>query len=50
MTPGQAREETAYALGIQAYLWGLPFSEYGKTVAAALKAGGDRFNPKRQTG
>jgi hypothetical protein len=48
MTPDQAREEAAYAIGVQAYLWGVPFVEYGKTVGAALQAGGTAINAFRK--
>ena len=40
MTAEQAREENAYALGVQAYLWGYPLRFYGGIVPGALKVGG----------
>lgn len=43
-----ATEEAAYTLGVQAYLWGVPFVEYGKTVSAALNAGGSAVNAFRK--
>src|ERR1700722_8169091 len=44
----QAREEAAYTLGVQAYLWGVPFVEYGKTAIAGLKAGAVGLNTFRK--
>ncbi len=38
MSGEQAREEAAYTLGVQAYLWGVPIFEYGKTGVGGLKA------------
>jgi hypothetical protein len=35
----QAREEQAYATGIQALVWGRPLIEYNKTIYAGAKAG-----------
>lgn len=43
-----AREEAAYAVGVQAYLWGVPFVEYGKTVDAGLKVGATAINTFRK--
>ncbi len=39
MTSEQAREERAYAAGIQVALWGRPFVDIAHTFAASLKAG-----------
>jgi len=44
----QAREETAYALGVQAYLWGVPLVEYSHTLAAGTKVDGVRINDFRK--
>jgi hypothetical protein len=43
-----ARQEAAYTLGVQAYLWGLPFCEYSKTGIAGLKAGAVGLNTFRK--
>ncbi len=49
LTPSdQAREDASYALGVQAYLWGVPFCEYGKTAIAGLKAGAVGLNTLRK--
>lgn len=40
----QAREEYAYTLGVQAYLWGFPLRFYGDLVPGSLKAGGTYLN------
>jgi hypothetical protein len=37
-------EERAYAVGLQAALWGRPFPEYLRMVPAALRAGGTSVN------
>ena len=47
MSDQEIREEAAYALGVQACLWGLPLVEYAVTLAAALKAGGTRVSGLR---
>jgi len=44
MTPDQAREENAYTLGVQAYLWGYPLRFYGELISGPLKAGGTYLN------
>lgn len=44
----RAREEYAYALGVQAYLWGFPLRFYGGMVPEALKAGGSYVNDFRK--
>lgn len=41
-------EERAYALGVQAGLWGRPFPEYVQTNALALKAGATHVNYLRK--
>lgn len=38
MADEQVREEVAYALGVEACLWGRPLVEYEKTLAAGLAA------------
>jgi hypothetical protein len=38
-SPEAAREEQAYVLGVQAYLWGYPLYAYALTDAAAERAG-----------
>ncbi|MGO4835595.1 DUF1254 domain-containing protein, partial [Rhizobiaceae sp. 2RAB30] len=48
MTTEAAREETAYTLGVQAYLWGLPLVMSGQTLAAGVKAGAVRVNDFRK--
>jgi hypothetical protein len=44
----QAREENAYALGVQAYLWGAPFLYTGGTLVAGQKAGAVDINTFRK--
>jgi hypothetical protein len=39
MSADQAREENAYAVGLQAYLWGFPLWYYGETMPESLKLG-----------
>lgn len=48
MTVEQAREENAYTLGVQAYLWGGPLLEYGHTVPKTLQVGGAYMNDLRK--
>ncbi|HTV93651.1 MAG TPA: DUF1214 domain-containing protein [Verrucomicrobiae bacterium] len=48
MTAEQAREENAYALGVQAYLWGFPLTFFAATYVAALKAGATGVNAFRK--
>jgi hypothetical protein len=43
-----AREEAAYAIGVQAYLWGFPFVEYGKTLGGGLQVGAVGLNTFRK--
>ena len=43
----RVREESAYALGVEACLWGRPLVEYHTTLAAGLKAGGVRIDGYR---
>lgn len=48
MSAAEAREENAYALGVQAYLWGVPFVEYAHTLTGGLKAGALEVNAFRK--
>jgi hypothetical protein len=48
MTSDRAREENAYSLGVQAYLWGYPLRFYGGMVPEALKVGGTYVNDFRK--
>lgn len=47
MSDQEIREEAAYALGVEACLWGRPLVEYAVTFAAALKAGATRVSGLR---
>jgi len=44
MSPEQAREERAYAIGVQVALWGRPFVDEVNTLSAGLKAGAVGLN------
>ena len=44
LSADQAREENAYTLGVQAYLWGFPLAEYGRTLPEGVKVGGVGWN------
>ncbi|WP_246648046.1 MULTISPECIES: DUF1254 domain-containing protein [Rhizobium] len=44
MSSEQAQEETAYAIGLQAYLWGYPLREYNRTDPNVVKIGGSYIN------
>lgn len=48
LSAAQAREENAYTLGVQAYLWGFPLAEYGRTLPQAVKVGGAGWNAFRK--
>ncbi len=48
MSAEHAREEAAYTLGVQAYLWGFPLYEYGRTLPESLKVGGVKLNAFRK--
>jgi hypothetical protein len=48
MSPEQAREENAYAIGLQAYLWGFPLHEYSRTTPKAIEVGGAYLNDFRK--
>jgi hypothetical protein len=47
-TPTQAREEIAYTVGVQAYLWGIPLQYYGTVIPEGLKVGGADLNAFRK--
>ena len=44
MTAEQAGEENAYAIGLEAFLWGYPLRFYGTILPGALEAGGSYIN------
>lgn len=48
LTPDQAIEENAYALGLQAYLWGYPLREYSQTTPKGIAVGGSYLNDFRK--
>jgi hypothetical protein len=48
MSAERACEEAAYTLGVQAYLWGVPFLEYAKTGVGGLKAKAVALNSFRK--
>ena len=48
MSVEHAREEAAYTLGVQAYLWGVPLVEYAKTGVGGLKARAAALNSFRK--
>jgi hypothetical protein len=48
MSAEQAREEKAYAAGVQTALWGRPFVDYVHTSSAGLKTGGMGLNYYRK--
>lgn len=48
MSPDQAREENAYTLGVQAYLWGMPLVMNGATLVAGGKADAVYINDFRK--
>ena len=48
MSAEQAREENAYAVGLQAYLWGFPLHYYSRTTPKALQVGGAYLNDLRK--
>lgn len=47
-TADQAKEENAYAVGLQAYLWGFPLEFYGETVPDTIKVGATYVNELRK--
>jgi hypothetical protein len=48
MSSEQAREENAYAIGLQAYLWGFPLHYYSRTTPKAIEVGGAYLNDFRK--
>jgi hypothetical protein len=48
LSSDQAREETAYTLGVQAYLWGIPLVDNYETNQAGLKVGAVDVNNFRK--
>ncbi|WP_218196435.1 MULTISPECIES: DUF1254 domain-containing protein [unclassified Pseudomonas] len=48
LTATQAREENAYTLGVQAYLWGYPLYYYDASAAKSLQAGAVSMNAFRK--
>ncbi len=48
LTAEQTREEAAYALGMQAFLWGYPLHFHGRTTPEAIKVGGIFVNDYRK--
>jgi hypothetical protein len=48
MSAEQAREENAYAVGLQAYLWGFPLHYYSRTEPKAVEVGGAYINDFRR--
>jgi hypothetical protein len=48
MSAEQAREENAYAVGLQAYLWGYPLRYYGTVIPKTLAVGGAYVNDFRR--
>ena len=48
MTAEQSREENAYAVGLQAYLWGYPLRYYGRSTPKSVEVGGSYINDFRK--
>ncbi len=48
MSAEHAREENAYTLGVQAYLWGFPLTCYERTNAEGLRVGAVGLNTLRK--
>ena len=48
MSAEQAREENAYAVGLQVYLWGFPLHYYNRSIPKSVEAGGMYINDFRK--
>ncbi|MGM4903779.1 DUF1254 domain-containing protein [Tardiphaga sp. 866_E4_N2_1] len=48
MSSEQAREEIAYTIGVQAYLWGYPLHYYSRSTPKGLEVGGTYLNDFRK--
>lgn len=48
MSAEQAREENAYAVGLQAYLWGFPLHYYSRSSPKSVEVGGSYINDLRK--
>ena len=48
MPAEKAREENAYAIGLQAYLWGYPLHYYSRTEPKSIEVGGAYINDFRR--
>jgi hypothetical protein len=48
MSAQQAREEIAYALGLEAYLWGFPLHYYSRSTPKSVEVGGSYINDFRK--
>ena len=48
MSAEQAREENAYAVGLQAYLWGFPLHYYSRSTPKSVEVGGSYINDFRK--
>ena len=48
MSADQTREENAYAVGLQAYLWGFPLHSYSRSLPKSVEVGGVYVNDFRK--
>jgi hypothetical protein len=48
MTADQAREENAYAIGLQAFLWGYPLHYYSRSTPRSIEVSGSYINDFRK--
>jgi hypothetical protein len=48
MSAEQTREENAYAVGLQAYLWGFPLHYYSRSTPKSVEVGGSYINDFRK--
>ncbi|MDW9844109.1 DUF1214 domain-containing protein [Sinorhizobium meliloti] len=48
MSPDQSREEIAYSVGLQAYLWGFPLHYYSRSTPKSVEVGGTFINDFRK--